>query len=124
MRHYINRSLTLIQGVPSAPGLGWVELDLECSIVCPIQPGLVGIWQKWLGSWTRWWSTQIKVNPTQVHEQMRHPVYILTEFSGVRPCDHWRPNDDDYGVLRKGGPQKLCTRKWKGYDRRPTDLHL
>ena len=34
----------------------------------------MGIWQKWLGSWARWWNTQIKVNPTKVHEQMGHTV--------------------------------------------------
>ena len=52
--------------------LGWVDLDFECSTVCPILPGLKGIWQKWLGSRARWRSTKIKVNPTQVHEQMVH----------------------------------------------------
>ena len=29
-----------------------------------------------LGSWARWRNTQIKVNPTQVHEQMGYPVYL------------------------------------------------
>ena len=28
-------------------------------------------------SWARWWNTQIKVNTTQVHEQMGHPVSIM-----------------------------------------------
>ena len=54
--------------------LGWVDLDFECSRVCQILPGLMGIRQKWRGSWARWWNTQIKVSPTQVHEQMGHPV--------------------------------------------------
>ena len=53
--------------------LGWVGY-FECSTVCPILLGLVEIWQKRLGSWTRWWNIQIKVNPNQVHEQIRHPV--------------------------------------------------
>ena len=39
--------------------LGWVDLDFECSAVCPILPGLMGIWQKWLGSYARWWNTEI-----------------------------------------------------------------
>ena len=53
----------------------WVDLDIECSTICLILHGLVGIWPKRLaGSWPRWWSTQIKVNPTKVHEQMGHPV--------------------------------------------------
>ena len=30
--------------------LGWVDLDLDCSTVCPILHGLVGIWQNWLSS--------------------------------------------------------------------------
>ena len=42
--------------------------------LCPILLGLEETWQKWLGSWTRWWNTHIKVNPTQVSEQMDNPV--------------------------------------------------
>ena len=51
-----------------------VVLDFECSTICPIMPGLIGIWQKRLGIWPKWWNTQIKVNPAQVHVQMEHPV--------------------------------------------------
>ena len=40
----------------------------------------MGIWQKWLGSWTRWWNTKIKVNPTQLHEQLVHPVLSRSEI--------------------------------------------
>ena len=40
----------------------WVELSFVCSTVCPILPGLLGIWQKRLGRWARRWNTQIKVN--------------------------------------------------------------
>ena len=36
--------------------LGWVVMDFDCSTVCPILLGLVGIWQKWLSSWARWWN--------------------------------------------------------------------
>ena len=45
-------------------------MDFECSTVGPTLLGLIGIWQKRLGIWTRWWNTQIKVNPSQVHENM------------------------------------------------------
>ena len=43
-------SVNQLQGVPTACGLGWVDLDFECSTVCPIGPGLMGMWQKRLGS--------------------------------------------------------------------------
>ena len=63
-----------IQGVPSELGLGFVDLGFECSFVCPTLLGLMGIWQKRLGSWARLWNTEIKVNPTQVYEHMGRPV--------------------------------------------------
>ena len=31
--------------------LGWVDLNFDYSTVCLILPGLMGVWQKWLGSW-------------------------------------------------------------------------
>ena len=34
----------------------------------------MGIWQMLLGSWARWWNCQIKVNPTQVYDQLGRPV--------------------------------------------------
>ena len=52
-----------LQGVPSARGLGLVDLNFEYSTVCPILPRLMAIWQKRLGRWARRWNTQIKVNP-------------------------------------------------------------
>ena len=52
-------SLTLIQGDSSNHGLGWVYLNFECSTVCPILLGLLGIWQKQLG---KTMNIQIKVN--------------------------------------------------------------
>ena len=54
--------------------LGWVDLDFECSTVCPILPGLMGIRQMGLGKYARWWNTEIQVNPAQVRDQMGHPV--------------------------------------------------
>ena len=60
--------------------LGWVDLDFDCPTVCLILLGLVGIWQKWLYSWARWWNTQIKVNLTQVHEQVNHPVFSIADL--------------------------------------------
>ena len=55
-----------LQGVPSARGMGRLDLNFDCSIVCPILPWMMGICQKWLGSWARWWNTQIKFNQTHV----------------------------------------------------------
>ena len=46
--------------------LGWVELDLECSTVCPILLGLMGIRQKWLGKcviWILWKQSQPNSGP-------------------------------------------------------------
>ena len=42
------------------------DFNFGCFTVCPILPGLFGIWQMWQCSWARWWNTQIKVNPTQL----------------------------------------------------------
>ena len=57
--------------------LGWVDLDFDCSTVCPILLGLVGILQKFLSSWARDRGTsQIKVNPTEVRQEMGHPVHF------------------------------------------------
>ena len=52
--------------------LCWVDFEFSCSIVCQVLLVLMGMWRKRLGSWARWWNTQ--VNPTQVYEQMNHPV--------------------------------------------------
>ena len=57
-----------VQGVPSELRLGFVDLNIECSTVCPTLLGLMGIWQKRLGSWARWWNTEMKGNPTQVYK--------------------------------------------------------
>ena len=46
----------VLQGVPSGRRLSSVDLDCDCSTVCPTVPQLVGIWQKWPGSWTKWWN--------------------------------------------------------------------
>ena len=45
--------------------LGWVDLDFDSSTVCSILHGLVGIWQKRLSSWARWWNipNQSQPNP-------------------------------------------------------------
>ena len=50
--------------------VGWVDFAFGCSTTCQILPGLWGILQKCTGSWTTWWNIQIKVNLTQVHDQM------------------------------------------------------
>ena len=35
---------------PVVSDLGWVDLDFECSTVCPTVFGLVENWPKWLGN--------------------------------------------------------------------------
>ena len=65
---------TVLQGVPSELRLGFVDLDFECSTVCPTLLWLMGIWQKRLGRLARWWNTDIKVSPTQVSAHLGHPV--------------------------------------------------
>ena len=70
-------SLTLIQGDSSNHGLGWVYLNFECSTVCPILLGLLGIWQKQLG---KTMNIQIKVNWTRVRGQ----IWWDTLYSGRR----------------------------------------
>ena len=55
----------------------------------------MGIWQKRLCSLSRWWSTQICVNPTQVSDQMNHPVFpripLFQEEKGVFLVDEAMP---------------------------------
>ena len=49
---------TFEQGAANELRLGFVDFDFDfdfdCSTVCPTLLGLMGIWQKWLGSWARW----------------------------------------------------------------------
>ena len=52
-----------------------------CSTVCPILLGLMGVWRKLLAKCARWWNTEIKVNPSQVREQMGHPVELVSSKS-------------------------------------------
>ena len=75
-----------VQGVPSELRLGFADLDFKCSTVCPTLLGLMGIWQKRLSSWARWWHTEIKVNPTKVSADLGHPVFCRTRLrsSGTR----------------------------------------
>ena len=42
---------------------GWVDLDFDRFTVCPTQLGLVGIWQKRLSSWARWWNIPNQSQP-------------------------------------------------------------
>ena len=45
----VRETINKLQGVPCARRLGFVDLDFECSTVCPTLLGLMGIWQKRLG---------------------------------------------------------------------------
>ena len=67
----------------------WADLDFECSTVCPILLGLMGMCQKRLQDGG---TAQIKVNPTQVRQEMGHPVQSKREL--------WSPR-------RKSGQQIL-----------------
>ena len=69
----MTKNIMTIQGVPSELRLGFVDLDFECSTVCPTLLGLMGIWQKQLGK-----MMEIKVNPTLVYEHMGRPVHSST----------------------------------------------
>ena len=71
----------LLQGVPSGRRLGLVDLEFDYSTVCPTLLQVVGVWQKGLGTRSKWWSTLIIVNQTQVYDQMGHSVVIAT-----KPC--------------------------------------
>ena len=51
---YLERRRTLFRVSNLLAHLEWVDLDFECSTVCPILPGLMVIWQKGLGSRARW----------------------------------------------------------------------
>ena len=84
------RTIHAIRGVPSARGLGLVDLHFECSPVFPLLPRLMGIWQKWLGSWVRCWNTQIKVNPradgsgTPCILQVCLSIFMLHQFANAK----------------------------------------
>ena len=81
-RSYISTyKISKLQGIPCARGMGCVDLNFECSTVCPNLPGLLGIWQKRLCSWARWWNTQIKVNPTQFYQHMGRPVEMFYNYN-------------------------------------------
>ena len=71
----LNISFPLYRVAHLVADLGWVDLDFECSTVCPIMSGLMGIWQKGLSKWAKWWKAEIQVNPTQIRDQMGHPVW-------------------------------------------------
>ena len=46
---FVACDIDIVQGVPSEQRLGFVDLDFECSTVCPTLLGPMGIWQKRLG---------------------------------------------------------------------------
>ena len=51
----------------------------------------MGIWKKRLGSWARWWNTEIKVNPTQVSAHLGHPVEHTVLAHGFPLWWSWQP---------------------------------
>ena len=78
-----------IQGDPSDLRLGFVDLDFEYSTVCLILLELMGIWQKRLDRWARWWNTEIKVNSTQVSAHLGHPVVCSRGWGWWSDTDTW-----------------------------------
>ena len=56
--------------------------------------------------WARWWNNQIQVNPTQVHEQMKHPAHFLNSHKSRRrrSCSifpsTWGPSDRGLLILK------------------------
>ena len=56
----------------------WVRVDLNfgCFTVCPILPGLMGIWQKWLDSWARWVEHPNQSQPTQGPRALGTPCNV------------------------------------------------
>ena len=84
------RQVGSLQGVPSELRLGFVDLDFEGSTVCPTLLGLMGIWQKRLGSWARWWNTEIKVNPTQVSSSLGTPCMAHNPLACFLHLYSWR----------------------------------
>ena len=56
----------------------WIGLTWCLSVLLSAQVCL-GWWEFGRSGWAQWWNTQIQVNPTQVDEQMGHPV-VRWEF--------------------------------------------
>ena len=59
--HFLQLSWRKYRVAHLVADLGWVDLDFDCSTVCPILPGLIRKQQKGLGNWatqpraeTRW----------------------------------------------------------------------
>ena len=70
-RPSLHASLTLYRVSQQVSELGWVDLDLGCSTT------LLGCRVASYNSGSPAGGTpQIKVNPTQVRDQMRHPVLV------------------------------------------------
>ena len=67
-------SLIKYREVHLLANLGWVDFDFGCSTLCLVLPGLMGYWQNWLSSWEEGGTSQIKVNPTEVRQEMNPPV--------------------------------------------------
>ena len=80
-----------VQGVPCAHGLGWVDLNFECSAVCPIMPWPMHDGLKWLGCRERWWNNKIKVGPTQTTS-----MWDTTLNPCYSPSNYW----DDRSLLQ------------------------
>ena len=45
--------------------LGWVDFEFGCSTLCLVLPGLMGKWQNWLSTWSRWGNIPNQSQPNQ-----------------------------------------------------------
>ena len=54
----------------------WLTFNFCCSTVCLVLLGLMVNWQDCQRSWGGWWNIIKKINPTQLSEEMDHPVVV------------------------------------------------
>ena len=118
-KEYFYGSSTL-QGVPSTRGLGWVDLNFDCSTVFPILHGLIGILQKCLGkrvehqnqstqpgSTSRWNTLHYSTKFTLVNHNVL--VYALLLPNKVVQFRLHREVDDKPAICRLAGALRLTT---------------
>ena len=73
MLYYVIKSYAMYSVIDLLRDLGWVDFDFGVPTSCPAaQPLLPNSHSQ--QNWTDGGTNKIKVNPTQVSEQMNHPV--------------------------------------------------
>ena len=76
-------------------GLGWVDLNFERCTFCPILPGLMGNWQKRVGSWLG-----------KILQYIMHPV-PKTMYIYRQPATLWIVINESMGGLGGSANQQL-----------------